>query len=145
MYRFGLEPVLNHRKLVEDNLQREVATVKKLLADEKRKLRAYRKAKDRVLEELQHKQRENPTVSEILLYVHFLDRVSREVERQKERVLEVEKSYDQKREDLVEAMKKKKTLEKLKEKRLVEYRHELGREEQKQMNEVGIGQYIRNV
>jgi len=141
MYKFSLESVLNHRKLIEDIFQKELAAVKELLSEEKKKLGAYKEKEKRGLEKLRLKQMEDIIIPEILSYLTFLEQLSGELETQKERVLEVEEKLDQKREDLIEALKKKKILEKIKEKGWKEYRQELIKGEQDFLNELAINRF----
>lgn len=143
MYKFTLEPLLNHRKSVEDNLQKELGVCKTCLAEENRKLRTYKKEKNRVLGEMQQKQQEGITVSENLLYFDFIDRLSRDLDKQKQRLSEVKKKYNRKHNELIEAVKKRRILEKLKEKQLDEYNQRLEKSEQNFINEVAISQFNR--
>jgi flagellar FliJ protein len=71
--------------------------------------------------------------------------LSRDIEKQEERVLDVEKRFDEKREDLIEAIKKRKVIEKLKEKSFKLYQQEITKKEQDFMNEVAINQFNRKV
>ena len=144
MYKFTLQPLLNHRKFIEETLQKELSLFKILLADEKKKLKDYEKARNRFLVELRQKQRESITVSENLLYFNFLVRLASDLDNQRDIVLDVEKKFDQKRDDLIEAMKNRKMLEKLKEKHLKAYNHKLMKNEQDFLNEVAINMFNRD-
>lgn len=143
MYRFNLEPVLNYLTLAEEKVQKELAIFKSVVDDEARKLMHYEKEQNRCLQELAKKQKQSITISVIALYRGFLDRISKDYDRQRERVLEAEKRFDKKREDLIAAMKKKKTMEKLKEKRLKAYSQVLMKKERDAVNEAAINGYNR--
>jgi len=143
MYNFTLQALLNHRKFIEETLQKELALFKRSLIDEKKKLKDYEKVRNSLLVKLQQKQRESITVSENLLYLDFLVRMGSDLDKQRDRVLDIEKKFDRKRADLIEAVKAKKTLEKLKEKQLNEYNHKLMKNEQDFMNEAGINMFNR--
>ena len=116
---------------------------KRSLVDEKKKLKDYEKARNNLLVKLQQKQRESITVSENLLYFNFLVRMASDIDKQRDKVRDVEKKFDQKRDDLIAAMKERKTLEKLKEKQLNAYNHKLMKIEQDFMNEAGINIFNR--
>ena len=116
---------------------------KRSLVDEKKKLKDYEKAKNTLLVKLQQKQRESITVAENLLYLDFLVRLASDLDKQRDRVLDIEKKFDRKRNDLIAAMKERKTLEKLKEKQLKAYQHKLMKNEQDFMNEAGINMFNR--
>jgi len=145
MYKFPFEPVLNHRKSVEETLQKEVAIYKKLLAEEKQRLNAYKKIKTKVICELREKESDISTSSELLIYVGFLDCLSRDLKRQSERVVEIERSYENKREDLIAAMKNRKTMDKLKDKGEKAHKHYLNQNDQKLMDEVAINRFSRSM
>lgn len=113
------------------------------LVDEKKKLKDYEKARDSLLVKLQQKQRESITVSENLLYLDFLVCLASDLDKQRDRVLDIEKKFDQKRDDLIAAMKERKMLEKLKDKQLNAYNYKLMKNEQDFMNEAGINIFNR--
>jgi flagellar export protein FliJ len=130
---------------MEEKLQMELGLLKKSVADEKRRMRAYRKAKNTFVGELKQKQKRGVTVSEVLLYVNFVERLTRDIEKQKEKVAEVEKKLEQGLEDLIEAKKKKKTLEQIKNKKLKEHNHAMLKIEQDFLNEVSTTRFSRQL
>ncbi len=138
MYKFSLEPVLKYRKLLEEDFQKDFAVLKRQLFDEKEKLSNFEQTRDRFSRELQQKQVKNINVSDILLYTDYLQEVSKEIEKQSEKILEAEKRVDQKREELVGAMKNRKTIDRLREKGLKAHVQELSKKEQDLMNEAAI-------
>ena len=145
MYKFSMEPLLKHRKYLEDLQKQELGEFKRILVDEKKKLKIYQKAKDRLLKELYVKQQEGITASENLLYFDFIDQLSTDLDKQKERLLDLENKIYQKHYDLINAMKNRKTLDRLKENEMNEYRHEILVKEQEFLNEVGINSYNRRM
>ncbi|MDY6949914.1 MAG: flagellar export protein FliJ [Thermodesulfobacteriota bacterium] len=145
MSNFTLEPVLRHRKLMEENLQKELSVLNKLLLAEQQKLKDYRDERTALVEELEKKQGKGLAVSEVSLYVRFIELLSGNVTKQKETVRIVQEQVEKKREDLIEATKKKKILERLKDKALRTYEQVLRKKEEKFLNEVGINQFNRGV
>ena len=138
MYKFSLEPVLKYRKLLEEDLQKDFAVLKRQLFDERERLSNFEQVRDRFSGELQQKQVKSFSVSDILLYTDYLQQVSKEIEKQSEKILEAEKSVDQKREELLGAMKNRKTIDRLREKGLKAHVQELSKKEQGLMNEAAI-------
>ena len=141
MYRFNLEPLLNHRRYQEEILQKELAGLKTRLAAEKDKLRVLKKKKRQYLGQLQLKQQSGRPVSEIRLYLHFVDHLSKEMNAQNQRVLRAEKGFNLKRQDLIQAMKKRKTLEKLQEKGFQAHQQKMLKKERDFMDEVAGNQF----
>ena len=138
MYKFSLEPVLKYRKLLEEDLQKDFAVLKRQLLDERERLSNFEQVRERFSEELQQKQMKNFNVSDILLYTDFLQEVSKEIEKQSKKILEAEKRVDHKREELVGAMKNRKIIDRLREKGLKAHVQELSKKEQSLMNEAAI-------
>ena len=143
MYKFALEPVLNHRKYVEEILQKELGAHERLLSDAKKKLSAYKKTKMRFTGELEEKQRRGISISENGLYCHYFSCIAANIDKQAEKVSEIEEQFDRKRDDVIEAMKNRKTLDKLKEKGLKTYNRALMKDELDFINEVAIQRFSR--
>ncbi len=144
MYKFPLRTVLNHRKYLEENLQKEFGILKRLLVDERKKLTDIRKSRKNCSKELRQRQQQSLTISESLIYVQFLEQLAKNLDKQKVKVIEAEQDVEKKREDLVEAVKNRKALEKLKEKGLETYRNNLLKQEQSLMNEMASVRFQRN-
>ena len=136
MYRFNLEPLLNHRRYQEEVLQRELAGLKKRLEAEKAKLRVLQKKIREYLQLLQRKQKEGSCASEIKLFFDFADHLTQEIQTQDRKVAEAEKNFFLKREELIAVMKKRKVLAKLKEKGWQAYQQKLLKKERDFMDEV---------
>jgi flagellar FliJ protein len=141
MYRFNLESLLNHRRYLEEVLQKDLAGLKIRLEAEKGKLWALRQKRRKTVLQLQEKQTAGRPASEIKLYIDFIEQLSKEMEAQRRNVLEAKRNFNLKRQDLVAAMKKKKILERLKEKGLQAYEQEQIKKERNLMDEVAGHQF----
>lgn len=141
MYRFNLEPLLNHRRYQEEILQKELASLKTLLAAEKEKLQGLKKKQRKYLRQLQQKQKDGRPVSEIKLYLDYIDRLSNDLDEQNQRVQRAAKGFNLKRQQLIEAMKKRKTLDKLKEKGWHAHQQKALKKERGFMDEVAAQQF----
>jgi flagellar FliJ protein len=143
MYKFPLGAVLKHRKFLEDNLQKELGVLKRLLVDDKKKLSDIKNTKRKYSKELKFKQQKSITVSDSLLYIRFIDRLSKRLDMQNDRVLQSEQNVDEKREELLEALKKKKVLERLKEKGIETYKQNGLKKERIFLNEMASVRFRR--
>jgi flagellar FliJ protein len=141
MYRFNLEPLLNHRRYLEEVLQKELADLKIRLDAETGKLWALREKKRKTVLQLQEKQIDGRPASEIKLYVDYLEQLLKEMEAQRKKALEAERLFSLKRQDLVAAMKKRKILDRLKAKGLQAYEQEQLKKERNFMDEVAGHQF----
>jgi len=143
MYKFNLEPLLNHRRYQVEVLQKELADLKIRLDAEKDKLWLLRQKKRKTVLLLQEKQTDGRPASEIKLYIDFVEQLSKKMEAQKQNVKEAERSFSLKRQDLVAAMKKRKILDRLKEKGLKAYEQEQLKKERNLMDEVAAHQFTQ--
>jgi flagellar FliJ protein len=140
MYQFNLEPLLNHRRYLVEVLQKELAGFKIQLDAEKNKLWVLRQKKSKTVLQLQEKQTDGRPASEIKLYIDFIDQLSKEMEIQRRNVLKAKRNFNLKRQELVAVMKKRKILDRLKEKGLQAYEQEQLRKERSLMDEVAAHQ-----
>lgn len=145
MYRFTLEALLNHRRHQEEVCQKALARSERLLADEQGKLRRLKNEKGDNIQILQGKQKEKINVSDIILSVNYIQQLSEKIEDQKRCVQEATQTVNQKRQELIAIVKKRKTLEKLKEKEWLAYQQKMMQNERKFMDDVASTRYARKI
>ena len=143
MYKFSLQSLLNHRKHLEENLDKELGQIKRAVNREKRRLESIANEKMNCQQKLQKKQGDGKKINEIILCFNYLDKLSKDFDKQTRCLQDVEKEYDIKRSELIEAMKKRKTLDRLKEKEMKAFKYSQMKVEQDMMNEVAANQFIR--
>jgi len=141
MFKFRLESLLNYRKFIEDKLQRELNEFKRLLEEEREKMKAYKDKRKLILDKLKEKECEDLSITELTVCISFIEILSEDIEQQKKMLKEMEDKLEQKRQDLNEAQKKKKMLEKLKLKQWKVYLHDLNKKEEKFLSEVTINRF----
>ena len=141
MYRFNLESLLNYRRYQEEILQKELADLKNQLIQREQLLHQMKQDWRKYSRELHQRQKKGGTVSGLIMYFRYLDRLSMEMDSQKQRVVKAKKQFDRKRRELLEIVKKRKTLERLKEKGFVTYQQEMLKKEQNLMDEVAATRY----
>ena len=145
MYRFKLEALLKHRRHQEEVLQKELADAQKKLAAEQSIQRAFERKKRRRVQELQRRQTSGNTITDIVLYLTYIEHLSANIEDQKQRVQIAQQIAHQKRDELIALMKKRKALEKLKEKGRQAYQYKQMQEERKFMDEVASARHGRRM
>jgi len=143
MYQFKLEALLNHRRHQEEICQKELAQCRRRLVGEQEKLRLKKNLKREYLLKLQEKQKGSISISNVMLYKNFITRLSEEIEVQTACMREAVKQVNLKRNELIGIVKKRKTLEKLKERDQLVYRKKLALDERKLMDEVATTRYAR--
>ena len=143
MYQFKLEPLLNHRRYQEEVLQKELAHLKKRLTAEQDHLRYLKTKKRQNLQVLRALQKKWAPASELKLCVDFIDHLTAELIMQAEKVAEAQRQFDATHRALMEAMKKRKALEKLKEKGRRDYEQTQLKKERAFLDDVAGHQFIQ--
>jgi flagellar export protein FliJ len=145
MYRFKLEALLNHRRHQVEACQKALAQARRRLSDEREKLIRKKREKQENLEKLQAKKKESTNVSNIMLYINYIQQLSKDIEDQAMHVHKTAKLVDQKRHELIASMQKHKTLNNLKYKEQQAYQQKLMQDERKLMDEVASIRHARKI
>ncbi|MCU0590668.1 MAG: flagellar export protein FliJ [Desulfobacterales bacterium] len=116
MFHFRFETLLNVRRHAEECLQKELSEARQALTDEQSVLRDKKNARRQCLQEQRRKQHRGFRGPDMLLFGNYLQRLERDIDAQQKRVATAERRVGQKRQALIEAMKKRKIIEKIKEK-----------------------------
>ena len=142
-FTFRLETVLQHRRRIEEDCQRELAAALAGLTQEKRVLAGIEASRDRGREEFQQKLKSNMTASEMLLYQRYFDQLAFDIADQKREVAEAAQLFEKRRSELVAALKKRKVLDKLKENQMTAAAKKGLKQEQDFMNEMAVTRHVR--
>lgn len=118
MFRFRLETILTQRRHAEETFQKELAGASLELAAIQAVLREAKGMHRQCMRDMRRKQRGLFRADDMLLYYPYLERLKQDIELHMKRVAAAERNVVQKRQALIEAMKKRKILDKLKEKQL---------------------------
>jgi flagellar FliJ protein len=130
MFRFRLETILTQRRHVEESFQKELADARQELAAAQAVLREAKDTRRQCMRDMRRKQRDHFRADDMLLYYPYLERLKQDIELHMKRVAAAERKVAQKRQALLEAMRKRKILDKLKEKQLQAHlKAEAGREQ----------------
>jgi len=141
VFQFRFETLLNARRHTEECLQKEVSEARRALADEQSTLREKKSNRRHCLQEQRRKQRRGFRGPDMLMFQAYLQRLELDIDVQQKRVASAERKVNQKRQALIEAVKKRKILEKLKEKDQDSHRQALAEAERKFIDEVAARNY----
>ena len=141
MYHFNFESLLNYRRYQEEILQKELADFKNQLIQHERLLHQMKQDRRKYSRELHQLQKRGGTVSGLIIYFRYLNRLAVDIDNQNHSVAKAKKQFDRKRRELIEIVKKRNTLEKLKDKGFLTYQREMLRKEQRLMDEVAATRY----
>jgi flagellar FliJ protein len=141
VYRFNLQVVLNYRKRLEEGLQMELSRTQRELESAKQVFFAYQQEKVYYEEELSKRESREVNIGESILYRDYLKGMNRKIKAQREIVAKAKIGVDKKQEELLVATKKRKVLEKVKEKHMKEFMDDLERKERIFTDEISIQRY----
>lgn len=143
MFVFRFQTVLDFRKNVEEKILGEFSEKKRQLESEELKLQNLMKEWSALLGELKKMQNKAVPVGDIARYVAYIDQVKENENRQKIKVAEVSGQLETKRIELLDAVRKRKIMEKLKQRHAKEYKDEERALEQKNSDEMSVLKFGR--
>lgn len=135
-FQFRLQKFLSVKEQIENQKELEYANALRVLEEEKRKLAEFIQHKDETVQKLRSSVERSISPYEIRRFNNNIERLKQQISTQKERVTAAEEFVEQKRQELVQAMKERKALEIVKENAREEHLIEEDRAERKQIDEL---------
>jgi flagellar protein FliJ len=143
MFKFSLEPVLDKQKLVEEQIQRDLAAAARKFQEERHRLKEIENEQSRCFAELARRKSKGPSISELMVFMTFIDCLAGRIKIQEKEVENAGAVFNEMRTALVEVFKRRRLLERFKEKSLSDYRKLTAKREEKTMNEIAVQAYSR--
>jgi flagellar FliJ protein len=143
LFKFKLQTILNLRKTLEEKVLLEFSDEQKRLGRENDRLQTIRSNKMALTEELRDIKGKVVNISEITLNADGIVLYRKQEEIQREQVKEAVKRVDLKREALFEAMKQRKSMEKVKSRRFEQHLAETDLLERTAIDEMVIVRHNR--
>lgn len=141
MFKFKLQTVLEYRKIIEEKMLLRFSEAARNLNEEKRKLELLEQEKLNIVGILKGLQENTTSVENITLLVKYIGTLQEKENRQREIIHELSVALDLKRKELLESVQKRKIIEKLREKKLEDYHHDIAEYDRKVMDEMGITRF----
>ena len=138
MFRFNLETLLKYRTMLEERAVLEFSERARVLEREKKVLEDITRQRGAVMLQFLEKQRGDLSSADVATFVSYIHELKRRQQEQDAIVRRAAAETEQKRRALVEAMKKRKVMETLREKKFQAYRSDRQLKEFKEMDEIGI-------
>ena len=133
-YKFSYQKILNVRQIQEDQKSSEVASAQSELDVEKDQLSELEKEKSSTLSQ---KENVNENTLDLLRKNSFVNQANDNIDKQKKKIKEKEQNLSSKKDELLEASKSRKIMDKLKETDLEKFKLEQSRKDQNQLDEIG--------
>ena len=143
-FTFKLEKVLDLRKRKEQERERELANLKELLMRAEAFLEELKKEAVKIsgkMSALQGESKERLDIKELLRYYDYLEGLRKNISLQITQIKKLITDIEKKREELIQASKERKIIEKLKDNQYKKFKKTLDAWEQKFLDEVGTAHY----
>ncbi|MCL2216331.1 MAG: flagellar export protein FliJ [Defluviitaleaceae bacterium] len=135
-FQFRLQKFLGVKEQIEDQKELEYGKALQKLEAEKIRLRELNEQRILTVESLREAVRAAISPLEVKRYNENIERLKQQIKAQEERVAAAEAFAEEKRQELIQAMKERKALEIVKENALEEFLHEVDLAERKQVDEL---------
>ena len=135
-FQFRLQQYLGVKEQIEEQKELEYAHALRRVEEEKARLHQMQNERIEAIESMRRSLLKAIAPIEIRRFNNTIERLKHQIEIQKERVMAAEMYAEEKRQELVQAMKERKALEIVRENALEEFRLEENLQEQKQVDEL---------
>ncbi len=143
-FTFPYDKLLDHRKALEEVARREYAAARARVDEAEAELRSMYDGIARSRERAGRLEREGGAQGPALSLIgEFIDGQRIRIERQRRKIRELLMDAEEKQGALIEAAKEHKTLEKLKERRLKEFKRAVKKKELKEIDEIVTTRFKR--
>ncbi len=143
MFVFSLQSVLDYRNNIEEKILGEFSEKKRELELEELRLINLITERANLIDELRKMQNKPLPVDDIARYISYVEQVRENEEKQRITIAHVSEQLETKRNELLEAVKKRKIMEKLKERHAEEYVIAARAFEQKNSDEMAVLKFGR--
>lgn len=140
---FKLQTALNLKIKEEDRVKEELRRLTNRCQEEFDVLAALEERLGQLEDRLRRRQEARVDVAEIQRCLDYLPVMKDRILRQKEVIRRIKEEIEKTRQELVEIMRERKVLEKLRERHFAQYLVEVNREEQKIIDEMATNGYNR--
>jgi flagellar protein FliJ len=138
MFQFDLEAVLNYRLQVEEQCQLSLAEAVKNLQVATDVLEALQKEKNDLIGHLVRMQENALTSDVIARHFIFIEFLKSKEEKQEAVIINMQEEVSAKRHDLLEAVKKRKVMDALREKKKAAYISETAAKDRKELDDFAV-------
>ena len=143
--KFRFETLLKTRKHHEALLQKEMAEITSHLQSQNEKLQFMLNIADERKRDRDKNLGQPMDMHTLNLYENFFTGVGQETLRQQKIIAEITTRLDEKRQQVIQAARKRRTLEFLKDREIFAHKKEQKRIETEQLNEAAINQWRQNM
>jgi len=143
MFIFKLQSVLEYRKNIEEKIHNEFSEIKRELHTQRLRMKSLIQERNNLIAEMRNMQNKPLPVSDFTVQFSYVEQVRGSEKTQKIVIHQIKEQVESKRKELLEAVKKRKIMEKLKQRHTEEYNNNLRNAEQKSSDEMSVLKFGR--
>lgn len=141
MFKFRLQTVLEYRTVVEERMLRRFSETARRLDEEKSRLQLLEREKSDLIGMMKGVRENAMPAGDIKMLAGYIGALQAREKGQRAAIQEVSLELEGKRKELLESVRKRKIMEKLREKNLAEYQHSLAEDERRMMDEMAATRF----
>lgn len=143
MFVFKLQSILDYRINIEEKILDEFSKIRRELTAEELKLKYLMEERDNLTGELRKKSATPVPIENIAFPVSYIEKLRESEEKQNKIIDDIKEKLEARRTELLEAVKKRKIMEKIKERHCEEYEKSMREFEQKNSDEMAVLRFDR--
>ena len=136
MFKYKLEPILSLKEKMEDNKKRELGLANQSYERAKAEKAKLVETRNKAYEEAKIQNNNKVNIEHLKQLNKYLNYMKHEIHLKEQEVIKAAIKVDEKRSELIEAVKERKILENLKELKLEEYKEEESKKENNIIDEI---------
>ncbi len=144
-FHFKLQPLLNKERIYEDECIGRLRAIQDTFLNEKTKLEDLKKSTLVGQSELNSKKQQEITAEELRIYEGYFLKLGSSIEASKFRIEEISKELNTVQDELIKIVKKRKGLEKLRDKWEEEYKNYLELMSNKEMDDIAMTKFTNKL
>ena len=143
MFKFKLQSVLEYRANMEEKIHNEFSDFKRYLESQKAILRTLVAERESLMSDLRVMQSVGMRANDIATLVAYVENIRSKEKEQKDVIHQAKEKLENKRKELVEAVKNRKVMENLRDKHAEDYKNSMNELEQKNSDEMSVLKFGR--
>jgi len=141
MFQFRFQSVLDYRKTLEEKRHSEFSEQREFLEKRIAGLESLRAERSRQMETLRAMDRVKVSPSDISYLSSYILSLREQETREEDVISQMRTALEEKRKELVEAMRQKKVMENLRERHFEEFQESEDKQENNQLDEFGVTRF----
>jgi len=144
-FEFRFQSVLENRRDHEEEHKKALADLTRVMDAQKNRLERMGEERAACEEEIRSQIHDGARVAHAMLFLGYLAKLAGEIETQQRIATQVARKTEEKRQDLIEAVKERRILERLSERERLGFLKQVEKAEQQFLDQISLNTYVRDM